>query len=278
MLQKQLEQAEKMILIGRLTAGIAHDIKNPLNLMINFADLSLERTKTIQDELQTGSTILNEEKQENISRVLDSLAQNLQKIKEHGKRIDNLVKSMLLQSQGQKGICQPVDLNRLLEENISLVYHSMKNPEQPVDIKMETHLDDSIGNIDIIPQNFSRAFFNIISNACFSVLEKQKKASPDFSPSVSVTSKNLENTIEIRILDNGNGIPYKDKDKLFRPFFTTKPSGIGTGLGLAIAYEIITHEHKGTIVVNSEEGKFAEFIISIPKNGKKLTMSNDILT
>lgn len=263
MLQTQLEQTGKMALLGQMTAGFAHDIKNPLNLMISFADLSLEQTKELQTELQTERN-LTLEKMKNIERFLDFLEQNLQKIKEHGNRIDSLVKSMLLQSQGKKGIFQWVDINELLEENISMIYGSMRNLGQSFEIKIDTDLDITIGKVKIVPQDFSRAFLNIVNNAYFSVNEKRKQAAPDFSPLIAIKSRNLGKTIEIRILDNGMGIPQKDKNKLFTPLFTTKPAGLGTGLGLGIANEII-QRHKGNISIKSEEGEYAEFIITIPK-------------
>ncbi|HLP46936.1 MAG TPA: HAMP domain-containing sensor histidine kinase [Candidatus Kapabacteria bacterium] len=263
MLQTQLEQTGKMALLGQMTAGFAHDIKNPLNLMISFADLSLEQTKEFQTELQTERN-LTLEKMKNIERFLDFLEQNLQKIKEHGNRIDSLVKSMLLQSQGKKGIFQWVDINELLEENISMIYGSMRYLGQSFDIKIDTDLDITIGKVKIVPQDFSRAFLNIVNNAYFSVNEKRKQAAPDFLPLIAIKSRNLGKTIEIRILDNGMGIPQKDKNKLFTPLFTTKPAGLGTGLGLGIANEII-QQHKGNISIKSEEGEYAEFIITIPK-------------
>ncbi|HLP61787.1 MAG TPA: HAMP domain-containing sensor histidine kinase [Candidatus Deferrimicrobium sp.] len=263
MLQTQLEQTGKMALLGQMTAGFAHDIKNPLNLMISFADLSLEQTKEFQTELQTERN-LTLEKMKNIERFLDFLEQNLQKIKEHGNRIDSLVKSMLLQSQGKKGIFQWVDINELLEENISMIYGSMRNLGQSFEIKIDTDLDITIGKVKIVPQDFSRAFLNIVNNAYFSVNEKRKQAAPGFSPLIAIKSRNLGKTIEIRILDNGMGIPQKDKNKLFTPLFTTKPAGLGTGLGLGIANEII-QRHKGNISIKSEEGEYAEFIITIPK-------------
>jgi two-component system NtrC family sensor kinase len=264
MLQKQLVQAEKMASLGQLAAGVAHDIKNSLNLVVSFVDLSLKGVKEIQNEFQTEKNILTREKIKTIEDLLRFLEQNLQKIKEHGNRIDGIVKDMLLHSRGEKGEFQPVDLNRLLEENISLLYHSMRALDRSFDIKIETSLDHTIGKVKIVPQEFSRAFLNIANNACFAANEKRKKAAPGFFPSVSIKSRNLGENIEICIRDNGNGIPRENRNKLFTPFFTTKPAGTGTGLGLSIAHEIITKEHKGAIDFKSKEGEYAEFIITIP--------------
>jgi len=264
MLQKQLVQAEKMASLGQLAAGVAHDIKNPLNLMINFAGLSLEQVKELQNEFLKGKNALTQEKIKIIEDLLQIMEQNLQKIKEHGNRIDGIVKSMLLYSRGEKGEFQPVDLNLLLKENISFAYHSMRALDRSFDVRIESDLDPTIGKIKIVPQEFSRAFLNIVNNACFAVNEKRKKAAPEFSPLVSIKSRNLGKNIEICVRDNGNGIPGGNRNKLFTPFFTTKPAGTGTGLGLSIAYDIITQEHKGVIDFNSKEGEYAEFIITIP--------------
>jgi signal transduction histidine kinase len=264
MLQKQLVQAEKMASLGQLAAGVAHDIKNSLNLVISFADLSLDGVKKLQNDFQTEKNILTREKIKTIEDLLHFLEQNLQKIKEHGDRIDGIVKSMLLHSRGKKGEFQLVDLNHLLEENISLVYHSMRALDRSFDVKIETSLDHTIGKVKIVPQEFSRAFLNIVDNACFAANEKRKKAAPGFFPLVSIKSRNLGKNIEICIRDNGNGIPVGNRNKLFTPFFTSKPDGKGIGLGLAIANEIITGQHKGVIDFKSKEGEYAEFIITIP--------------
>jgi signal transduction histidine kinase len=262
--QQKLVHSEKLASLGQLAAGIAHDIKNPLNFVVNFADLSLERVKDLYSEIQTEKDVLTREKIKSLETLLGQLEENLQKIKKHGNRIDSLVKGMLLHSRGKAGELQAVNLNRLLEENLSLVYHSLRALDQAFDIKMEIEPDPTIGDVNLVPQDFSRAIFNIVNNACWAVQEKRKKAAPGFSPLVSVTTRNLGQTMEIRIRDNGNGIPGKYRDKLFTPFFTTKPAGSGTGLGLSSAHEIITQEHNGRIEFESREGEFTEFIITIP--------------
>lgn len=263
-LKQQLVQSEKMASLGQLTAGIAHEIKNPLNLMISFADISIDRVKELENEFQVEKNALSHEKIKIIDELLHEMDQNLKKVKEHGNRIDAIVKCMLLHSRGKEGEFQAVDLNRMLEENVSLVKHSMRALEPAIDAGIETNLDHSIGKVNIVPQDFCRAFINIVSNACFAANEKRKKAAPAFSPLVSIKSRNLGNSIEVSIRDNGNGIPEKYRDKIFTPFFTTKPVGTGTGLGLSIAYDIITKVHKGTINFESIEGEYAEFIITIP--------------
>jgi len=262
--QKQLVQSEKMASLGQLAAGMAHDIKNPINFVLSFADLSLERIKELHSEIETEKDVLTRGKIKIIEDLLNQLGQNLQKIKEHGDRIDNIVKGILLHSRGKKGEFQPVDLNRLLEENLSLVYHSMRALDQSFDVKIETSLDPTICKVNLVPQDFSRAFLNIVNNACWAANEKGKKSTQGFSPLVSIKTRKLGKTIEMRIRDNGDGIPGKNRNKLFTPFFTTKPAGTGTGLGLSIAYEIITQEHKGRIEFESQKGEFTEFIITIP--------------
>jgi len=264
MLQKQLVQSEKMASLGQLTAGIAHEIKNPLNLMINFAELSMDRVKELHNEFQVEKNVLPQEKIKIIEDILHHLDQNLQKIKEHGNRIDAIVKCMLLHSRGKDGEFQSVDLNRMLEENLGLIKHSLHALEPAIYLDIETNFDQTIEKVNIVPQDFCRAFLNIVNNACFAANEKRKKAAPEFSPLVSIESRNLGKNIEICVRDNGNGIPSENSNKLFTPFFTTKPVGTGTGLGLSIAYDIITKVHKGAIDFKSKEGEYAEFTISIP--------------
>ncbi|UCH97568.1 MAG: two-component sensor histidine kinase [Candidatus Aminicenantes bacterium] len=255
--QQQLVQLERMASLGQLTAGIAHEIKNPLNFVINFADLSRDLVKELQKEIQPG-------KINTIKEILNQLEQNVEKIKDHGKRIDSIVKGMLLHSRGKQGEFQLVDLNALLEENTILVYHSMRALDRSFHLEIQTDFDETIGKIKIVPQDFSRAFLNIAINACYSVNEKRKKAPPGFSPLVLVKSRNLGENIQVRVWDNGSGIPDRDQDKIFTPFFTTKPAGTGTGLGLSIAYDLITGEHNGTLEFETREGESAEFIITIP--------------
>ncbi len=263
--QKQLIQAEKMASLGQLTAGIAHEIKNPLNFVNNFSEISGDLIKELREELEKLNGTIDKNDYENVQDILNNLEQIAKKIKEHGKRADSIVKGMLLHSRGQTGERRPTNFNNLLTEYINLAYHGMRAQDETFNIKLETELDDSIGIISIIPQDFSRAFLNIVTNACYSTHIKKKESGDIFDPVLKVTSKNFNDKVEIRIHDNGKGIPQKIIDKIYQPFFTTKPPGAGTGLGLSITYEIIVHEHNGTIKIETQEGEFAEFIITLPK-------------
>jgi signal transduction histidine kinase len=263
--QKQLIQAEKMASLGQLTAGIAHEIKNPLNFVNNFSEISGDLIKELREELGKLNGTIDKNDYENVQDILNNLEQIAKKIKEHGKRADSIVKGMLLHSRGQTGERRPTNFNNLLTEYINLAYHGMRAQDETFNIKLETELDDSIGIISIVPQDFSRAFLNIVTNACYSTHIKKKESGDIFDPVLKVTSKNLDDKVEIRIHDNGKGIPQKIIDKIYQPFFTTKPPGAGTGLGLSITYEIIVHEHNGTIKIETQEGEFAEFIITLPK-------------
>lgn len=256
---------EKMASLGQLTAGIVHEIKNPLNFVINFAKLSLELSKELHREIKNATTSSNQDRKDIIEGIVNKLEQNITRISEHGSRIEGIIRVMLLHARGKEGEFQWVDLNKLIAENANLVYHSLRALEQSFSVKIETHFDETITKVWMVPQDFSRAFLNIASNACYAANEK-KKISPaeDFLPSVSIKTKKLENKVEVRVWDNGSGIPKTELNKIFTPFYTTKPAGTGTGLGLSIAHEILTKEHKGKIEVQSKEGEFTEFIITIP--------------
>ena len=261
----QLIQSEKMASLGQLTAGIAHEIRNPLNFVINFADLSRNLVKELREKLEAEKAVLSRKKVDALEEILNDLEQNVSRIDEHGKRIDSIVRGMLLHSRGKAGQFREVDLNPLLEENINLVYHSMRALDQSFSVKMEKDFNPTIGLVNIVPQDFSRAFLNILSNACYAVNEKRKKNPDDYSPQVIISTKDLGEKIEICVWDNGSGIPADEMDQIFTPFFTTKPVGGGTGLGLSIAHDIITKEHKGEIKVDSKEDEFTRFTIILPK-------------
>jgi len=264
--QHQLVLSEKMASLGQLTAGIAHEIKNPLNFITNFAVLSQDLTKDLRQELVAERNRVDEKRAAEIQEILDSLEQNVTKINEHGKRADSIVRGMLLHSRGKAGERQETDLNALLAEYTNLAYHGMRAQDQSFNIKIETDFDPSIGKVNIVPQDLSRAFLNIVNNACYAANDKRKTLRDGFNPVVRVSAKNLGNKVEIRIRDNGNGVPKEVKDKIFNPFFTTKPAGAGTGLGLSITYDIIVQEHRGEIGLNTQEGEFAEFVIVIPRD------------
>lgn len=263
--QRQLVLSEKMASLGQLTAGIAHEIKNPLNFVNNFASLSIDLMEELQEEFKKKEDTFDAKTKENIEELMTNLRQNVTKINEHGKRADSIVKGMLLHSRGKAGERQETDLNALLSEYVNLAYHGMRAIDSSFNVTFENSYDEKIGKVNVVPQDLSRAFLNIVNNACYSANEKKKKNNGNFSPTVRVTSKNLGDSFEVRVRDNGNGIPQSVLDKIFNPFFTTKPAGIGTGLGLSLTYDIITQEHKGKIEVNTQEGEFAEFILTIPK-------------
>jgi ligand-binding sensor domain-containing protein/signal transduction histidine kinase len=263
--QHQLVLSEKMASLGQLTAGIAHEIKNPLNFVNNFSALSDELMQELQEEFDKKKDAFDENTRANIEEIMQSLRQNVTKINEHGKRADSIVRGMLLHSRGKTGERQLTDLNALLLEYTNLAYHGMRAQDSSFNVKIETHLDDAVGKVNIVPQDLSRVFLNIINNGCYSANDKKKHAPNGFAPTITVSSKNLGDKFEVRIRDNGNGVPQSVMDKIFNPFFTTKPAGAGTGLGLSLSYDIVTQEHKGEIRVDTKEGEFAEFIITIPK-------------
>ena len=198
--------------------------------------------------------------------ITSDISSNAHKINEHGKRADSIVKGMLLHSRGKSGDKQLTDVNTLLAEYVNLGYHGMRAQDASFNLKIDAHYDENIQPIMVVPQNISRVFLNIINNACYSTNQKKKELKEAYFPVLQVTTKNLGDEVEIRIHDNGKGIPQAVLDKIFNPFFTTKPAGQGTGLGLSLSFDIVVQEHKGSMQVASEEGKFAEFIITIPKN------------
>ncbi len=277
--QQQLITQEKLASLGQLTAGIAHEIKNPLNFVNNFAQLSAELTDEFVKELEANADKTVAEVRGALEELLADLRMNNAKINEHGKRADSIVKSMMQHARGSSHEREPTDINHLLDEAVNLVYHGMRAQDASFNITIEKNYDASIGKLEIVPQDISRVFLNMVNNACYAAFQKQKangkekkangkeqKASSDsFSPTISVSTKNLRDGIEIRIRDNGNGIPQDIREKIFNPFFTTKPTGQGTGLGLSISYDIIVQQHRGEIAVETEEGKFTEFVVRLPR-------------
>ncbi len=257
--QEKLVTQSKLAALGALTAGIAHEIKNPLNFVNNFAELSRELVQELEQELAKPTP-----DKAAIIEILHTLQQNAARINEHGKRADSIVKSMLQHSRGKAGERQPTDINAMLEEDINLAYHGMRAQDNSFNIKIEKDLDQSIEKIEVVPQDISRVFLNIINNGCYEAHRKKQEQHGSFSPTLLVRTQNLKDRVEIRIRDNGNGIPESVRDKLFTPFFTTKPAGQGTGLGLSISYDIVVHGHNGQITFESVEGEFTEFIISLP--------------
>jgi signal transduction histidine kinase len=262
--QANLVQAEKMASLGQLTAGIAHEIKNPLNFVNNFADLSVE----LLDELKETPVIatLDEDKRGEIDETLDLLTSNLEKIAEHGRRADGIVKSMLEHSRGGTGERRAVDLNALVEEALNLAYHGGRAQDQSFNITLERDFDIGIEPIELVPQDITRVCLNLFGNGFYAANKRQKEGGdPKFKPTLKVSTRDLGDAVEVRARDNGIGIPAEIRDKLFQPFFTTKPTGEGTGLGLSISYDIVTQQHGGTIEVDSRVGEFTEFTVRLPR-------------
>ena len=255
--QTQLVQSEKMASLGELTAGIAHEIQNPLNFVNNFSEVSKELLDEMKTELETGNT-------EDAKDIADDVIQNLEKINHHGKRADAIVKSMLQHSRSSSGKKEPADINGLADEYLRLAYHGLRAKDKSFNAKFETEFDSSIGKINIISQDIGRVLVNLINNAFYAVSERKKQESNGYEPTVTVYTKKIDDKIEIKVKDNGNGIPQKVLDKIFQPFFTTKPTGQGTGLGLSLAYDIITKGHSGELKVETKEGEGSEFIIELP--------------
>jgi two-component system, NtrC family, sensor kinase len=255
--QTQLIQSEKLASLGELTAGIAHEIQNPLNFVNNFAEVSAEMLDEMHEELEKGDTT------EAIAIAAD-LKTNLEKINHHGQRASSIVKGMLEHSRVSTGVKEPTDVNALADEFLRLAYHGLRAKDNNFNATMETHFDPDLPLVSVIPQDIGRVLLNLINNAFYAVNEKAKMGIEGYSPTVSVSTKKMDNTIEISVKDNGNGIPDAIKDKIFQPFFTTKPTGQGTGLGLSLAYDIVTKGHAGAFEVVSIENEGAEFIIRLP--------------
>jgi signal transduction histidine kinase len=255
--QAQLIQSEKMASLGELTAGIAHEIQNPLNFVNNFSEVNKEMIDELQTELKAGNT-------EEAIHISDDIKSNEEKINYHGRRADAIVKNMLQHSRQSKGIKEPTDINKSCDEYLRLSYHGMRAKDKTFNADFKTEYDESIGIINIVPQDIGRVLLNLFNNAFYAVNEKTRLSTNGYQPMIKLITRRLNNAIEIRVEDNGNGIPQGIIDKIFQPFFTTKPTGEGTGLGLSLAYDIITKEHSGTINVNSKEGEGSTFIIQLP--------------
>ena len=262
--QSQLVHAEKMASLGELTAGIAHEIQNPLNFVNNFSEVNNELVEELKTELATGNVQLANE-------IADDIKDNSEKITHHGKRADAIVKGMLQHSRTNSGQKELTDINALCEEYLRLTYHGMKAKDKSFTATTKTDLDPSVGKINILSQDLGRVILNLINNAFYTVTEKKKHALANsaqngYEPTVTISTAKEKGKIEIKVKDNGNGIPQKVLDKIFQPFFTTKPTGQGTGLGLSLAYDIITKGHGGELKVETSEGEGSEFIIQLPTN------------
>lgn len=260
--QEKIVTQEKLASLGALTAGVAHEIKNPLNFINNFAELSGELTT----ELSEVSAALPADQSAQIVDIAEMLRLNVQKIAEHGKRADSIVRNMLLHSRTKQGERTSIDLNALLQEYVGLAYHGVRAQDQAFNAKLDTRLDPAVGAIDGVQQDLGRAFLNLLTNACHAIRDRQKEAGAGYAPTLTVVTRALDDDrVEIRIRDNGTGIPPAVKAKMFEPFFTTKAAGSGTGLGLSMTFDIIVQTHKGSIDVDTEPGEFAEFILTLPR-------------
>ena len=264
--QANLIQAEKMASLGQLTAGIAHEIKNPLNFVNNFAGLSVELLDELKESAAPGWAALDEDKRAEIDETITMLTSNLEKIAEHGRRADGIVKSMLEHSRGVTGERRKVDLNGLIDEALNLAYHGARAQDQTFNITLERDCGASIAPIELVPQDITRVCLNLFGNGFYAANKRRRDAEAGFEPVLKVTTRDLGDAVEIRVRDNGIGIPAEIEEKLFQPFFTTKPTGEGTGLGLSISYDIVTQEHGGTIQVESRVGEFTEFTIRLPRS------------
>jgi signal transduction histidine kinase len=254
--QSQLIQSEKMASLGELTAGIAHEIQNPLNFVNNFSEVNKELLVEMKDEMDKGNL-------EDAKAIADDVIDNQEKINHHGKRADAIVKGMLQHSRSSTGVKEPTNINALADEYLRLSYHGLRAKDKEFNATMNTDFDKSVGKINVIPQDIGRVLLNLYNNAFYAVTEKAKQQPNGYEPTISVTTKKINNKVEITVKDNGNGIPQKVIDKIFQPFFTTKPTGEGTGLGLSLSYDIIK-AHGGEIKVNTAEGDFTEFLIQLP--------------
>lgn len=255
--QQQLIQSEKLASLGELTAGIAHEIQNPLNFVNNFSEVSMELIDEMEEEMEKGD-------KEEAMAIAKDLKENLGKIIHHGKRADGIVKGMLQHSRASSNVKEKTDINKLADEYLRLAYHGLRAKDKSFNATLETHFADGLPEVQAVPQDLGRVLLNLFNNAFYAVQQKQKTAGPDYKPTVTVSTVIKGRQVEITVHDNGSGIPDALKEKIMQPFFTTKPTGEGTGLGLSLSYDIVVKGHGGTINVASEENNFTEFKISIP--------------
>ena len=270
-LRMQVSSLEKLSSLGMLSAGIAHEIQNPLNFVINFSKLSAKLVEDLQDIVAEEQELLSPEAKQRISElneeldeIVNDLHGNLQKIEEHGNRAISIIRGILLYSRGKENEFIPTDLAKLVKEYVWLSYHSMRANYKGFNLTIREEYATDLPLQRIVPQDFSRAVLNLMNNACYAVYNKSKCSAVGFEPVISVTLRREEDQVCLQIEDNGTGMPAAIKEQIFTPFYTTKPAGEGTGLGLSITRTIIEEKHKGTIQVDSEEGKFTRFTIRIP--------------
>ena len=264
-MQKQIVMQEKLAALGGLTAGIAHEIKNPLNFVNNFSQLSGELFSELEEIIEKQKDRFAPETLDDIESLVADLKTNVQKINEHGKRADSIVKGMLLHSRGKSGERQETNINALVQEYVNLAYHGMRAQDASFNVKLETFFDPAVGMLQVVPQDLSRAVLNLVNNACYAAYDAAQTKGPGFMPTVIISTKAGDSNIDIRIKDNGNGIPAEIREKVFAPFFTTKPPGKGTGLGLSISFQIVVEQHHGELLLETEAGGGTEFVIRLPK-------------
>ncbi len=266
--QKQMVAQEKLAFLGTLTAGIAHEIRNPLNFVKNFATISVDLTQELKEEIENQAEQLEGDSVDYLNEIFADLTDSIVQIEKQGERIEGIVANMMLHSQKETGHREQANINAILTEAVQLAYHSYRAKPDTCDITIEEVYDESLGNLAVIPQDVSRALVNIINNACYAVNAKKKAKNGDFTPQVSVKTRDLGDRAAICIRDNGQGIPPDIQEKIFHPFFTTKPPGEGTGLGLSLTFEIIVGQHQGEIKVDSLPESHAEFTVLLPKSGE----------
>jgi signal transduction histidine kinase len=272
--QDRLIQTQKLASLGQLTAGIAHEIKNPLNFVNNFSAVSVELIEELRQAL--GGVHLDSKLRAEISEIADTLQGNLDKVVQHGKRADSIVKNMLLHSREGSVEHRPVDINALVEEAVNLAYHGARAEKQGFNITLERSIDPTAGQVDCFPQEITRVLLNVISNGFYAATKRKAQANDGgYEPTLTAATRNLGDRVEIRVRDNGTGIPPEVREKIFNPFFTTKPAGEGTGLGLSISHDIIVKQHAGSIEVDTQPGEFTEFRIVLPRAGASLIKSGE---
>ncbi|HYC17590.1 MAG TPA: GAF domain-containing protein [Pseudolabrys sp.] len=266
--QDRLVQTEKLASLGQLTAGIAHEIKNPLNFVNNFSGISAELIDELQEAL--GAISIDKKTRAEITDLADTLRSNLEKVVQHGKRADSIVKNMLLHSRAGSGDHRAVEINAVVEESLNLAYHGARAEKQGFNITLERSFDPAAGEVDVFPQEITRVLLNLISNGFYAAIKRKGQAEAGYEPTLAAATRDLGDRVEIRIRDNGTGIPPDIKDKMFNPFFTTKPAGEGTGLGLSISHDIIVKQHAGSIEVETRPDEFTEFRIILPRTAASL--------
>jgi signal transduction histidine kinase len=257
-------QTQKLASLGQLTAGIAHEIKNPLNFVNNFSGVSAELIDELQEAI--GEVNLNEKRRSEITELMQTLRGNLDKVVQHGKRADAIVKNMLLHSREGSGEHRVVDINALVEESLNLAWHGARAEKQGFNITLERSFDPTAGEADVFPQDITRVLLNLISNGFYAATQRKAETDGgDYEPTLAASTKSLGDRVEISIRDNGTGIPPEVKEKIFNPFFTTKPAGEGTGLGLSISHDIVVKQHGGSIEVDTQPGEFTEIRVILPR-------------